>query len=77
VPPTRIGNPTLRQIVHASVSGAQLRVRVSNASGTAPLVVGAALTFSGLPSSTIPERAKALSDPDDFAVRRSATSPST
>jgi lysophospholipase L1-like esterase len=35
-------NQTLRQIVHTTVGGAQLRVVFSNAFGTAPLTIGAA-----------------------------------
>jgi lysophospholipase L1-like esterase len=41
-PAVNIDNQTLRQIVHLSMGGEQLRVRVSNAFGTAPLIVGAA-----------------------------------
>ncbi len=37
-----INNQTLRQIVHVSVGGDQVRVRLSNAFGTSPLAVGAA-----------------------------------
>jgi lysophospholipase L1-like esterase len=37
-----ISNQTLRQIVHVSVGGEQVRVRFSNAFGTGPLVIGAA-----------------------------------
>ena len=35
--PELMGDGTLREIVHLSVGGAQLRVRVSNAFGTQPL----------------------------------------
>ncbi len=35
-------NQTLRQIVHASVGGSQIRLVLSNAFGTAPLTIGAA-----------------------------------
>jgi len=38
----QINNQTLRQIVHTSVGGEQVRVKVSNAFGTGPLVIGAA-----------------------------------
>jgi lysophospholipase L1-like esterase len=41
-PAVNINNQTLRQIVHISIGGEQVRVRVSNAFGTAPLIVGAA-----------------------------------
>ncbi|HEY3178987.1 MAG TPA: GDSL-type esterase/lipase family protein [Casimicrobiaceae bacterium] len=35
-------NQTLREIVHTSIGGDQLRVRIANTFGTAPLVIGAA-----------------------------------
>jgi len=41
-PAVNVNNQTLRQIVHISVGGEQVRIRVSNAFGTAPLIVGAA-----------------------------------
>ena len=40
--PRQFANQTLRQIVHTSIGGGQLRVRFSNEFGTAPLVIGAA-----------------------------------
>ena len=40
--PLNFSNQTLRQIVHTSLGGNQLRVVLSNAFGTAPLTVGAA-----------------------------------
>ncbi len=40
--PIHINGQTLRQIVHTSVGGEGVRVRVSNAYGTSPLVIGAA-----------------------------------
>ena len=40
--PLAINGQTLRQVVHVSLGGEALRVRVSNAYGTAPLVIGAA-----------------------------------
>jgi lysophospholipase L1-like esterase len=36
-----LANQTLRQIVHISVGGDRVRIKVSNAFGTAPLIVGA------------------------------------
>ncbi|HEX3759359.1 MAG TPA: SGNH/GDSL hydrolase family protein [Kofleriaceae bacterium] len=36
-----LDNQTLRQIVHISIGGERVRVKVSNAFGTAPLIVGA------------------------------------
>ena len=41
VPPT-FNNQTLRQIVHTSIGGKQVRVRLSNLFGTGDLLVGAA-----------------------------------
>ncbi|WP_157268712.1 SGNH/GDSL hydrolase family protein [Azohydromonas aeria] len=38
----RFENQTLRQVVHVSQGGSRLRVRLSNAYGTAPLVIGEA-----------------------------------
>src|SRR5262245_35736543 len=37
-----INNQTLRQIVHISVGGSRARIKVSNAFGTAPLIIGGA-----------------------------------
>lgn len=37
-----LGNQTLREIVHTSVGGEFVRVRIANTFGTAPLVIGAA-----------------------------------
>src|SRR6476620_2196438 len=41
-PYVQFTNQTLRQIVHASIGGAKVRVVLSNAYGTAPVTVGAA-----------------------------------
>jgi lysophospholipase L1-like esterase len=41
-PPLNFNNQTLRQIVHVSVGGPQLRAVFSNVFGTAPLTIGAA-----------------------------------
>jgi hypothetical protein len=38
----QINGQTVRQIVHTSLGGARLRVRLSNAYGTSPLVIGTA-----------------------------------
>jgi lysophospholipase L1-like esterase len=40
--PLEFSGQTIRQIVHASIGGTQVRVRLSNAYGTSPLHVGAA-----------------------------------
>jgi lysophospholipase L1-like esterase len=42
VPPTYFENQTLRQIVHTSVAGRSLRVRLSNEYGSEPLQIGEA-----------------------------------
>lgn len=39
LPPEALRNATLRQIVHLTVGGKELRVRMSNAFGTAPLTI--------------------------------------
>lgn len=41
-PPATFDHVTLRQIVHVSLAGRAVRVRFSNAQGTAPLVIGGA-----------------------------------
>src|SRR5690349_292577 len=41
-PPVTLNNQTVRQIVHPSPDGRRVRVVLSNASGTAPLQIGAA-----------------------------------
>jgi lysophospholipase L1-like esterase len=77
-------NVTLRQIVRLSAGGDQLRVRLSNEYGAAPLAIGPAsvalvdesgaagvqrpLTFGGATSATIPAGSPLLSDPVDLAV---------
>ena len=42
VPPPMFSNQTLRQIIHTSIGGSQVRVRFANTFGTTPLVIGAA-----------------------------------
>jgi lysophospholipase L1-like esterase len=42
VVPIRINGQTVRQIVHTSLGGERVRVRLSNAYGTSPLVIGSA-----------------------------------
>ncbi|HEV7827102.1 MAG TPA: SGNH/GDSL hydrolase family protein [Mycobacteriales bacterium] len=79
VPAESFEDETLRQIVHTSVGGASVRVRLSNEFGTAPLVIGAArvarstggsgiagdrrLTFGGRSSVRVPPGARRDSDP--------------
>jgi lysophospholipase L1-like esterase len=83
--PTQFDKQTLREIVHTSIGGSRVRVRLSNAFGAQPLVIGAAhvalrssgssvasdhaLTFSGQTSFSIPAGALALSDPVALEVR--------
>ncbi len=65
-------NQTIREIVHTSVGGSQVRVRISNTFGSAPLVIGAAhvaVTSSG--SSIVPSTDRALT----FGGRTSVTIP--
>jgi lysophospholipase L1-like esterase len=40
--PTEFSGQTIRQVVHASIGGTQVRVRLSNAYGASPLHIGAA-----------------------------------
>ena len=72
-------NQTLREIVHVSIGGKSVRVRLSNAYGKEQVEIGAArialrsrqsevgasraLTFSGRASVIIPPDAQVLSDP--------------
>jgi lysophospholipase L1-like esterase len=42
LPFTQFANQTLRQIVHASIGGTKVRILISNAYGTAPVMIGAA-----------------------------------
>src|SRR5262245_11545418 len=65
-------NQTIREIVHTSVGGDQVRVRISNTFGSAPLVIGAAhvaVTSSG--SSIVPGTDRVLT----FGGRMSVTIP--
>jgi lysophospholipase L1-like esterase len=62
-PPATFDRVTLRQIVRASVGGHVLRVRFSNAQGSAPLVIGAAsvgIRTSGSGSSSSSLRPRSL-----------------
>ncbi len=64
-------NQTLRIIVHTTLGGDQVRVRLSNRFGTQPLAIGAAhagLRASGAASITIPVGALAVSDPVELVV---------
>jgi lysophospholipase L1-like esterase len=71
-PAPEFTNQTLRLIVHTSVGGDEVRVRISNTFGTAPLVIGAArvaLRRSG--ASIVPETDQALT----FSRQSSITVP--
>ncbi len=79
-----IGNQTVRQRLRSSLAGRRLRVVLSNAYGTKPLVIGAAsiarskdgvvegapvaLRFGGRSSIVVPPGAPAYSDPVDLPV---------
>ena len=60
VPTAQLNNATLRQIVHLSVGGPAIRVRISNAFGTAPLHVMA--VHVARPSSPASSRLESDSD---------------
>lgn len=63
---------TLREIVHTSVGGDEVRVRIANTFGTAPLVVGSAhVAVSGSGSSIVPGTDRVLT----FGGRTSVTIP--
>src|ERR1700704_2538382 len=60
-PPLNFNNPTLRQIVHTSIGGDRVRVVLSNAFGTVPLVVGAAnVALRQRDAAIVPSSARAL-----------------
>jgi lysophospholipase L1-like esterase len=65
-------NQTVREVVHTSVGGSQVRVRIANTFGTAPLVVGAAhIALSGGGSAIVPGTDRVLT----FGGRTSVTIP--
>jgi lysophospholipase L1-like esterase len=67
-------NQTIREIVHTSVGGKQVRVRIANTFGSAPLVIGAAhvaVSMSSSSSSIVPGTDRALT----FGGRSSVTIP--
>lgn len=85
-PSPGLANNTLRQVLHVSIGGSRLRVRISNEYGNGPVTLNAvhlaksmgasaidvgsdtALTFSGMPSVTIPQGQAVWSDAFDFAL---------
>ena len=72
--PAQFDNQTIRQIVHTSVGGTVVRVRLSNEYGTTPLVVGAAhigRQSTGSPSSVMAGSERRLT----FGGRASVTIP--
>jgi len=65
-------NVTLREIVHTSVGGDAVRVRIANTFGTSPLVIGAAhVAVAGSGSSIVPGTDRVLA----FGGRTSVTIP--
>ena len=65
-------NQTIREIVHTSVGGNQVRVRIANTFGSAPLVIGAAhVAVSSSGSSIVPGTDRVLT----FGGRTSVTIP--
>ena len=71
-PPPRFSNQTLRQVVHTSLGGEQVRVVLTNTFGTAPLDIGAGRVALRLKESEIvPESSRALT----FGGRSSASVP--
>src|SRR5215471_4997631 len=65
-------NQTIREIVHTSVGGRQVRVRIANTFGSAPLVIGAAhVAVSSSGSSIVPGTDRVLT----FGGRTSVTIP--
>jgi len=65
-------NQTIREIVHTSIGGNQVRVRIANTFGSAPLVIGAAhVAVSSSGSSIVPGTDRVLT----FGGRPSVTIP--
>ncbi len=71
-PPSVFNNQSVRMIVHTSIGGRRVRVQLSNAFGTTPLVVGAAhIALRSKDSAIIPASDRALA----FNGRPSCTIP--
>jgi lysophospholipase L1-like esterase len=77
IPPTAplvLADQTVRQTVHLSVGGDQLRVRLTNEFGATPLRIGEVrvarkrVTFGGRTGVTVPAGAPIVSDPVDLHV---------
>jgi lysophospholipase L1-like esterase len=82
IPPTgllTLENQTVRHVVHLSVGGDRLRVRLTNEFGDTPLRIGEVhvarrygpdrrVTFGGHPSALVPAGAPLVSDPVDLRV---------
>lgn len=65
-------NQTIREIIHTSIGGNQIRVRIANTFGSAPLVIGAAhVAVSSSGSSIVPGTDRVLT----FGGRTSVTIP--
>jgi hypothetical protein len=65
-PNTEFGGLTTREIMHATVGGTQVRLRISNFYGTVPLVIGAlhiAVAISDIPSIRTPTPLSPLAVP--------------
>ena len=61
VPTPRINNQTVRQVVHTSVGGSQVRVVLTNQYGTEPLTIGAAhLAFHDADATIVSSSGQAL-----------------
>jgi lysophospholipase L1-like esterase len=77
-PPQVLNNQTVRHVVHLSVGGDQLRVRLTNEFGDTPLRIGEVhvrlggadrrVTFGGRGSVTVPAGAPIVSDPVHLRV---------
>jgi lysophospholipase L1-like esterase len=67
--PVRFNGQTLRQIVHTTIGGAQVRVLLSNAFGAAPLVVGAAhIAVRSAGAEIVPESDRVLTFGGDPSI---------
>jgi lysophospholipase L1-like esterase len=78
VPRTNVAtfeNQTIRQVVHVSVGGDSLRVRLSNEFGSQPLVIGAAHVARGVPGGGPEQIAEGTDRTLTFGGRSSVTVP--
>jgi lysophospholipase L1-like esterase len=71
-PIASFNNQTVRMVIHTSIGGRRVRVQLSNAFGSGPLMVGAAhIAIRGKDSAIIPDSDRALS----FSGKRSFSIP--